>query len=397
MKFELSNNERKYFGIERIDPTWIRVDLDENSYVFFDNDDRIRKLITYEKGYSETQYLIETNKREYILPKSSKGKPKKLTLSSLLNGPKPNSIGIHWILNSYVYIINYDTNQTLISSYYTSENLPLNELREWIENYIKNCDLEFLKIVEDFKTCKRQRIKYKVGDIFSFRIDQSTYGFGQILININEVRKEFKTYNNASLASVFGASVLVRIFCTLHNHLNINISNLSRMDTLPSFFLMDNRIFYGEYIIIGNLKLQESDFDYPISIGDSNNYLDKNAYLNYGFIMKTKDRQSCPIEYFEIPGYKSLSSPYRNNGNHSVIPFKKYEIENCIKYGVNWYWENKNYPSVKYDLRNPKLAEIKQNIFNLFDLNPDLSYLEICKKEGIKSTIEILNQKNDPA
>jgi hypothetical protein len=396
MKFELSNYERKYFGLETIDPNWIKVDLEINSYIYFDNENRIRKLITFKEGYSEIQFLVGTENRAYILPTTNKGKSKKLTLSSLLNGPKPISIGFHYILDSFVYIINYDTNQTLISSFYISDKLSSDKLRGWVEEYIQNSDLEFLKLIENFKNNKRQNIKYKPGDIFSFRIDQSSYGFGQILLNINEVRNEINIYNNASLGSVFGASVLVRIFCILNNNININIDELSKISTLPSFYLMDNRIFYGEYPIIGNLKLKESDFDFPISIGDSNNYLDNKVYLNYGFIVKAKDKQSCPIEYFKISGYRNHDSPYRNNSNHSVIPFKKYEIENCIKYGVTWYWENNNYPSVTFDLRNPKLVQLKQSIFNFFNLNSNLSYLENCRKEGIKSTIEIIHKKRTP-
>ena len=86
--FELSNEQRKYLGLEDIKPEWDRVLLKANPYtpetiIYFEGDVIRRHILSTDEKYFEKQYYEQTQNREFLMPKTSKGKPVKLTVSTL--------------------------------------------------------------------------------------------------------------------------------------------------------------------------------------------------------------------------------------------------------------------------------------------------------------------------
>ena len=86
--FELNNNQRKYFGLEPVQDSWDQVPFKGDAYrpdsvLYFDGNTIKKQVISTEERYSEVQYDEQTDNREFILPKTKKGKPKKLTPSVL--------------------------------------------------------------------------------------------------------------------------------------------------------------------------------------------------------------------------------------------------------------------------------------------------------------------------
>ena len=269
--------------------------------------------------------------------------------------------------------------------------LSLDDLNNWIDEISNSVTDELKKEISEFKTLKRKRVKYKPGDIFSFRIDSSIYGFGQILLDINKIRNQFKVFNNASIGSVFGASVLARIFCHTSNKKKPNKESLSSSIPLPSIILRDNQIHYGEYELVEYMELRESDFEFPISFGLDNNVADPNHYLHYGFITKTRSKNETPKEFIKKEGVKSLNSPYRNNGSMGIVPFTLSELRQTQENGLDWFWQNIKYYSYEHDLRNPNNKQIKADMFRHFGLKENDKYDEIRRANGIKKTLQIIN------
>ncbi|MDE6620672.1 MAG: hypothetical protein K2K74_09355, partial [Lachnospiraceae bacterium] len=87
---ELTNEQRKYFGLELIEPGWERVEIPDNcvkpelstgkDILFFDGD-ILRKVIWYHnKGsFLENAYHLKTqDNRTMIAPITAKGKAKRL-------------------------------------------------------------------------------------------------------------------------------------------------------------------------------------------------------------------------------------------------------------------------------------------------------------------------------
>lgn len=374
-KFILSNDDRKYLGLTPIEDHWERMDIKEVT-LFFDGD-IIRKEIINERfeikqfSYFEQDVYIETaENRTIVLPKTSKGKPKKLnyTATTTFNG-----IGVYFRYSEgYVRIANFTTQKTFFSQYIEGNDYK-NIFDNWLINWKKECTEEDLKDLEIFKNETRKRQKYKEGDIFCFKIDRRHYGFGKILIDIVKRRKtkEFKQNKNNGLDNLMGTALIVKVYHKISDNKNVDIDELEKGLSLPAQAFMDNRIIYNEYEIIGNRSVNYSDLDDSIiSFSKSINYNDPNTvYLQYGLIYK----EMTIDEYRAKSGNSEIPSIYRNEG----IGFFLYldSLEKCIEDNSNNpYWED-----VSNDLRNPENKAVKERIFSLFGLNAGLGYEENLK------------------
>ncbi len=99
MEFELTNEQRIYFGLEPIEPHWDRVILNGDTYrqasiLYYDGDIIKRHIVSTKNQYQEKQYDDFTRDRTILLPKTGKGKEKKLT-ASVLESRQP--IGVYAI------------------------------------------------------------------------------------------------------------------------------------------------------------------------------------------------------------------------------------------------------------------------------------------------------------
>ena len=88
MKFELTNKQREYLGLDSIPTTWDKETLKGDSYrpesiIYFEGDTLRRHIVSTDNEYKETQYNEGTKDKKVFLPKTEKGKEKKLTASVL--------------------------------------------------------------------------------------------------------------------------------------------------------------------------------------------------------------------------------------------------------------------------------------------------------------------------
>src|SRR5688572_6215970 len=96
MNFELTNRQREYLGLDPIPETWDKEMLKgdsrrQESVIYFDGDILKRHIIATNDVYKELQYSELTRDRKILLPKSGKGKEKKLT-ASVLEARQPTGV-----------------------------------------------------------------------------------------------------------------------------------------------------------------------------------------------------------------------------------------------------------------------------------------------------------------
>ena len=139
IKIILRNEDRKYLGLTPIEDHWERMDI-KHITLFFDGD-VIRKKITHAEFesqhflYLEEDVYVETaENRTIVLPKTSKGKPKKLNYTATTMFTR---IGMYFMYNDgYVVIANSTTQKTF---YWTTvegkENKKLFD--KWFETWKK--------------------------------------------------------------------------------------------------------------------------------------------------------------------------------------------------------------------------------------------------------------------
>ena len=189
-----------------------------------------------------------------------------------------------------VIIANYTSQRTYYSeTFIEKEKISLDDLKKWLDKWMKETTEEDLEEIEEFKNAKRKHCKFNEGDFFAFKISRREWCFGRILMDVSKLRKDenFEKNKNYGLAHLMGKPLIIKVYHKISDNKNIDLKELSKCLALPSQPIMDNIFYYGEAVILGNLPLKPEENDMFISVSESISGIDKNiAYLQYGLIYR---------------------------------------------------------------------------------------------------------------
>lgn len=360
---ELTNEQRKYLGLELINPAWERVEISnsirpENEtgrvILYFDGD-VIRKKISvqFSGSYQEdTVYLKTLENRTMIAPKTGKGKPKRL---NAVNLQRYHAEGMYFFYSGYITLGNYTTQQTYFSSYFAGlKPMTEEELQDFLRQWIADTDEAELEKIQAFATAKRKHCKFREGDFFRFKIDRTHYGYGRILLDVSLLKKSgVKVWN-----ILMGRPLVVSVYHIITENPAVDIQELSGLKSCPSQFIMDNRFYYGEYEIIGNAPLPEN-VDYPIMYGRSISGTNRNKIM----FQRGRIYKEIPLEGNNVIG----DCDFKNNGiSFALSIYNRNILAECIKANSNApYWAGRQ-EGFAQDIRNPKyekeLAEVMEQM-----------------------------------
>ena len=380
--FELTNEQRKYLGLIPVEEHWELVKFDNGIYYYFE-DDIIRKEIKVSKNYYHEAELNEktAENRTMILPKTKRGKIKKFNYTATQSF---SPFGTYFTFSTDgVIIANYTTQRTYYSEIFSEkEKISLDNLKKWLDKWMKETTEEDLEEIEEFKNAKRKHCKFNEGDFFAFKISRREWCFGRILMDVSKLRKDenFEKNKNYGLAHLMGKPLIIKVYHKISDNKNIDLKELSKYSALPSQAIMDNIFYYGEAIILGNLPLKPEENDMFISVSESISGIDKNiAYLQYGLIYR-----EIPLSDYEklIKELKIGAQTLRREGIGFVID--TYKLKECIEAKSNSpFWEKYKKRNVP-DLKNPDHIELKRKIFKAFGLDADKTYEENLKMLEVK-------------
>ena len=380
--FELTNEQRKYLGLIPVEEHWELVKFDNGIYYYFE-DDIIRKEIKVSKNYYHEAELNEktAENRTMILPKTKRGKIKKFNYTATQSF---SPFGTYFTFSTNgVIIANYTTQRTYYSEIFSEkEKISLDNLKKWLDKWMKETTEEDLEEIEEFKNAKRKHCKFNEGDFFAFKISRREWCFGRILLDVSKLKKDenFKKNKNYGLTNLMGKPLIIKVYHKISDNKNINLKELSKCLALPSQAIMDNIFYYGEAIILGNLPLKPEENDMFISVSESISGIDKNiAYLQYGLIYR-----EIPLSDYEklIKDLKIGPQTLRREGIGFVID--TYKLKECIEAKSNYpFWEKYKKRNVP-DLKNPDYIELKRKIFKAFGLDADKTYEENLKMVEVK-------------
>ena len=380
--FELNNEQRKYLGLIPVEEHWELVKFDNGIYYYFE-DDTIKKEIKVSKNYyHEAELNVKTaENRTMILPKTKRGKIKKFNYTATQSF---SPFGTYFTFSTDgVIIANYTTQRTYYSEIFSEkEKISLDNLKKWLDKWMKETTEEDLEEIEEFKNAKRKHCKFNEGDFFAFKISRREWCFGRILLDVSKLRKDenFEKNKNYGLAHLMGKPLIIKVYHKISDNKNINLKELSKCLALPSQAIMDNIFYYGETIILGNLPLKPEENDMFISVSESISGIDKNiAYLQYGLIYR-----EIPLSDYEklIKELKIGAQTLRREGIGFVID--TYKLKECIEAKSNSpFWEKYKKRNVP-DLKNPDHIELKRKIFKAFGLDADKTYEENLKMLEVK-------------
>ena len=382
LTFELTNEQRKYLGLIPVEEHWELVKFDNGIYYYFE-DDTIKKEIKVSKNYYHEAELNEktAENRTMILPKTKRGKIKKFNYTATQSF---SPFGTYFTFSTNgVIIANYTTQRTYYSEIFSEkEKISLDNLKKWLDKWMKETTEEDLEEIEEFKNAKRKHCKFNEGDFFAFKISRREWCFGRILMDVSKLRKDenFEKNKNYGLAHLMGKPLIIKVYHKISDNKNIDLKELSKCLALPSQPIMDNIFYYGEAVILGNLPLKPEENDMFISVSESISGVDKNiAYLQYGLIYR-----EIPLSDYEklIKELKIGAQTLRREGIGFVID--TYKLKECIEAKSNSpFWEKYKKRNVP-DLKNPDHIELKRKIFKAFGLDADKTYEENLKMLEVK-------------
>ena len=382
LTFELTNEQRKYLGLIPVEEHWELVKFDNGIYYYFE-DDTIKKEIKVSKNYyHESELNVKTSEnRTMILPKTKRGKIKKFNYTATQSF---SPFGTYFTFSTDgVIIANYTSQRTYYSEIFSEkEKISLDDLKKWLDKWMKETTEEDLEEIEEFKNAKRKHCKFNEGDFFAFKISRREWCFGRILLDVSKLRKDenFKKNKNYGLANLMGKPLIIKVYHKISDNKNIDLKELSKCLALPSQAIMDNIFYYGEAIILGNLPLKPEENDMFISVSESISGIDKNiAYLQYGLIYR-----EIPLSDYEklIKDLKIGPQTLRREG----IGFGIYtdDLKECIEAKSNSpFWKKYKKHNIP-DLKNPDHIELKRKIFKAFGLDADKTYEENLKMLEVK-------------
>ena len=389
---ELTNQQRIYLGLEPIEENWIKKQIRDNLWIYINGTTICKRISISDVSYTEEQLDAPVDASFTTLqPKTTKGKAKKLTPSSV-SGIQPT--GVYFYYNSgKMLIASYTTQTTFYNNEKDSfEYHPIEELPALLEQWIADSTEEDLAALETFRTAKRKHCIFKEGDFFRFKIGRRMYGYGRILMNIDKFRKtqKYKEKDYTWFRSLMGKPLLIKVYHKLSSSAEVPVEELAACTAFPSQTIMDNIFYYGECEIIGHKELELTELDMPISYGRSIDSREPElVYLQYGLIyQKTSTfqfKKYLKDEHAADSG-RCETNPYSGNSIGFHIDIARYPelMQRCIEVQSNLPYWNSDIYRVNYDLRNPKNEAIKREIFNHFNLDTNCNYAELYQSIYLK-------------
>lgn len=256
--FELSNNDRKYFGLSPIKPTWAKKSLSSHIHAYFDKN-KIVKILNYDRGYFEYDIDIDTTNREFLLPKTSKGKIHKLT-APRVSKIKGTSIQFSGSFQGGGITV-YDNKRHIffIRSYF--EDGPIttfNDIRKWVDTFISESSSDhFVWLMQQLKA-KPLKVKPKQGDIIAFPVSRFEYGFARIILAgyLSEQIVDREIYRS----NFFGKPLLILPYSFISRTVNIDFDALIRVSTLKPIEIHESSVVRGEFPIVSFREFNETEF-----------------------------------------------------------------------------------------------------------------------------------------
>ena len=365
--FELTNAQRKCFGLLPVESHWIRIEPKPSPYdrhvtVAYLDGRTVRKYIASgEDHYCEYELCEQlSDDLRYLLPKTQKGKPVLLSAATL---EKRTGLGMclsylrHKAGKPYIDLFCHDTQRC----YYCNIHEPATEgehhsFQQWVENWCAETTAADLEDIACFAGDPRQHVTFQEGDVFRFKLNRRLYGYGRILLDYALMRKKKVPFWDI----LAGKPLACSVYHIITDRDNVTLEELKALPSLPASHMMDNKLFYGEYQIIGNIPITEHE-DYPIMYGSSINVRYQAAHLQCGRLFRTIPDTNALFEDFHMGGIG-----FNLDVNISVL-------QECIRQNSNGpYWEKQVKNLFNNDLRNPQYREELERACKQFDIDPSL-------------------------
>ncbi|MBN9297711.1 MAG: immunity 26/phosphotriesterase HocA family protein [Filimonas sp.] len=268
--YELTNKQRKYFGLSPVAESWEKITFSDTISIYFEGDE-IVKILNYAWGYLEYDAEIVTRNRQVLLPKTTRGKEQKFSIPKVLK-IKGSGIQFSGSFNGGgIHVYDNKRNIFFIKSYFEDGEIKsYTDIANWVSKYMESVGDDYFKWLSDQLSNSRLRVAAKEGDIIAFKIASNEYGFARVLID--SYRHIVRGSASDIHPSFHPRSLIVAPYAYYANSLNIDIDKLILMKALPALCIFDLEVYRGEMPIIGHRPLSVADAKITMS-KDSGTFL----------------------------------------------------------------------------------------------------------------------------
>lgn len=362
--FELTNEQRRCFGLQPVQPGWEKIELkpspydSHTTYAYRDGSTLRKIVLTGYNLFSESEICEQVSEDlQYLLPKTGKGK---LVMLSAATVTKRTGIGMclsyirHNSGDTYIDLVNQVAQQAYFSNHYEALRCyGRDDFRNWVESWCRETTAEDLSEIAYFAAQPRKHVRFREGDVFRFKLNRRLYGYGRVLVDYNLMRRQKVPFWDI----LMGKPVACSVYHIATERADVSVEELENLRSLPSGHIMDNALYYGEFQIIGNIPIGETE-DYPILYGNSIDARYRALLLQCGKLYLRDDNGTAIHDNFV---------------NHCIgfyLPMALPVLLQCIEAGSNGpYWAQKD-RGVRQDLRNPANRAALEQVCAQFDIEP---------------------------
>lgn len=351
--WQLTNEQRRCFGIAPLEEAWERVLLPRSKYDDYDtviylDGDRVRYIVRHGEGQHIEHALDETLTPDhaFIVPKRST-KPIRLSAATICkrspvgmclwyqrhNGSEDGSVGLHNTANMNYY-----------KSWVAGESIgDMADFRRWVDDWCAATTEADVADAAAFAALKTKTVRLQEGDVFRFRWTRGKWGYGRILLDYRLMRKQKIPFFDC----LPGQPLAIEVFQIVTGDPAMSVEAVLRHEAMPAQNIFDNVLHFGEFEIIGHAPLPEDrDMRCPIMYGRSLHVRENRLMYQQGRIFR------------ELPGGKALGGcDFRNHAVGWGIDVTMPEVLACMAQGLSAYWDKPHYQR-QQNLMNPAHAEV---------------------------------------
>ena len=358
--YELTNAQRACFGLRPVEPGWVPMTLKPSPYyphttIAYREGLTLRKVV-----YSGSERYIETELNEqlsedmkYLLPKTGRGKPVLLTAASL---EKRGGIGmcLWWTRSPMNLRLWHQESQHVWydGEYKEAYFQTITEFTDWVDRWCADTTQKDLDDIAALAQSKRVHIKYREGDVFRFPLTRRLWGYGRILLDYRLMKKR----KEPMISTFLSGSLECAVYHIATERDDVTAEELQKLPCLPTCHMTDNRIYYGDFEIIGHIPIRDKE-DWPVMY--DHRYRENEAVLQWG--------RQCRVLPDTAPVVTNFDNIYSSPWLDVSLPI----LLACIEAGNNGpYWAAKP-PYYRRDLRDPRHRAALEKVCAQFGLDPD--------------------------
>lgn len=417
--FVLTNEERKYMGLNPISCSWemsqfySKTNLWHKRTSIFWHGDTINKVIYEEKRLSDNVITYErimeydtellTENREWLLPLTGRGKKKKITTTNIM-AIDPFGCEFHFYLDTAnrtsvgMAICNRRNNKKIS----IGEKDRISKIRndadfhQFMNYYMETCPPNYFEKIKELRESEHVTVRYKTGDVFRMEIDRFHYGYGIITGQVREILKWEELPEYHSLRKLMMVPIMIRFYDICTTDADLSVEDLSRIPLGRLAICGDNDIIWGTHTVIGHKNLEKEDIEFNLICAKMKEFNENLTVHTYDFlvsegIFKCPDSFNLYVEWgmattimphkMISPKLKEYLREYRSP--HGGVAMG---ISNTALAGEESY-------EYKYNLLNDRNKEIREELFRCLQLELDAGFDEFANKFGGLKKEEILKKK----